>query len=161
MNNLAALLRERGEPAAAEPLARRAIESDRRVLGPDHWQTVQATGNLAAICLVRGRHAEAERLAREALAVRSTDSRVSRGASALRSVLGGALAAQGRDAESEPLLIAGYESQRVARGASPQHVREALERLIAFYDSRGRHAHADAWRLQRVDSNFPSDPFAP
>jgi Flp pilus assembly protein TadD len=160
MNNLAALLRERGEPVAAEPLARRAMETDRRVLGPDHWQTVQATGNLAAICLVRGRPAEAERLARAALAVRSTDSRVRRGAPSLRSVLGGALAAQSRDTEAEPLLIAGYEGQRAARGASPRHVREALERLIAFYDSRGRHAQADAWGLRRLDSNFPSDPFA-
>ena len=136
------------------------METDRRVLGPDHWQTVQAMGSLAAICLVRGRPAEAERLAREALAIPSTDARVRGGGSALRSVLGGALAAQGRDAEAEPLLIAGYEGQRAARGASPRQVREALERPIAFYDSRGRRAQADAWRLRRLDSNFPSDPFA-
>jgi tetratricopeptide (TPR) repeat protein len=160
INNLAALLYERGEPAAAEPLARRAMETDRRVMGPDHWQTVRATGTLAAICLARGRPAEAERLARDALAVSSTDSRVRRGASALRSVVGGALAALGRAAEAEPLLIAGYQGQRADRGASPRHVRDALERLIAFYDSRGQHTQAESWRLLCLDSDFPTNPFA-
>jgi tetratricopeptide (TPR) repeat protein/predicted Ser/Thr protein kinase len=160
--NLAALLRDHGKPCEAEPLARQCLEADRRVLGPKHLQTVRAMEILAATLLDLGRPAEAEPLARDALALRAaTASRPDRGAGAsIQSVLGGCLAAQGRDGEAEPLLIASYEGLHDKPDASPRRVRQALEQIIAFYESRGKRAQADAWRLQRMDLSFPKHPLA-
>jgi tetratricopeptide (TPR) repeat protein len=159
--NLASLLRDRGGPAAAEPLLRHALEIDRRALGPNHNQTVQAMEILAATLLDLGRPVEAEPLARDARTIRASNPRAGRGGAPFaQSVLGACLAARGREAEAEPLLIAGYEGLRANPGSSPHQVRQALERVITFYESRGRHTQTDAWRVRRLDANFPADPFA-
>jgi tetratricopeptide (TPR) repeat protein len=114
--NLAVVLRDLGKPAEAELLARQALEVDRRVLGPNHTQTVQAMEILAATLLDMGRLAEAEPLARDALAIRATSRTGRGGAHFVQGVLGGCLAAQGRDADAEPLLVASYEGFRTSRG---------------------------------------------
>ena len=134
---------------------------DRRRLGSDHPQTIRAIETLAAVLLDLGRVVEAESLARDALATRAgwPQSRP-RATAFVRGVLGACLAAQGHDAEAERLLVAGYEDLAARPTHSRLHVRQALERIIAFYDSRGQTALAESWRARRLDANFPAEPFA-
>jgi len=49
LNNLALLLKDQGELAAARPLYERALDIDERVLGPDHPSTAGSLNNLATL----------------------------------------------------------------------------------------------------------------
>jgi hypothetical protein len=49
VNNLAELLRGKGDHAGAEPLYRRALEGNERVQGPEHPNTVKFRQNLAVL----------------------------------------------------------------------------------------------------------------
>jgi tetratricopeptide (TPR) repeat protein len=161
MNNLAGVLLDCGDASAAEPLSRGAMEGDRRVLGTKHPQTIGATVTLAAALLDLTRIAEAESLAREAVTIQAEVAPRAQWSAAFgRSVLGACLAYQRRDADAEPLLIAGYEGICAIKSAPRHHARKALERIIAFYEARGRVSQADCWRAKRLDTEFPADPFA-
>ncbi len=67
VNNLAYLLRAKGDLAAAEPLYRRALEAGERVLGPTHPDTLTSVNNLADLLQAKGDYAAAEPLYRRAL----------------------------------------------------------------------------------------------
>jgi tetratricopeptide (TPR) repeat protein len=67
VNNLAVLLRSKGDNAGAEPLYRRALEARERVLGPEHPNTLKSVNNLALLLNNKGDHAGAEPLYRRAL----------------------------------------------------------------------------------------------
>ena len=62
LGQLAASLRERGRLGAAESVARRALEMNRRLFGLRNPQTGDALNTLASIVYERGRRDEAERL---------------------------------------------------------------------------------------------------
>jgi hypothetical protein len=62
MANLARVLLAQGQPAAAEPLVRRAFEIRRRVLGEGNWQTASAESLLGAVLTALRRYDEAEPL---------------------------------------------------------------------------------------------------
>jgi tetratricopeptide (TPR) repeat protein len=70
-----------------------------------------------------------------------------------RSVLGGSLLGQGKNAEAEPLLLAGYEGmkQRPETIPGPARARlpEAVDRLVQLYEATGRPAEATRWREER------------
>jgi tetratricopeptide (TPR) repeat protein len=70
MNNLAVLLRRRGELAAAEAMFREALDIQRRVLGPVHTEVASTMNNLASLLNAMDRGPEAIDLARRALDVR-------------------------------------------------------------------------------------------
>jgi hypothetical protein len=61
--------------------------------------------------------------------------------------LGTCLAALGRYAEAEQLLVASEQSLREANPASFRYI-ETLRRLVRFYE--GRHRPADAGRFRRL-----------
>jgi hypothetical protein len=44
-------------------------------------------------------------------------------------------------------------------GVPPERVRQALGRVIVLFDARGKPEEATAWRLKRLDFDFPDDPF--
>jgi tetratricopeptide (TPR) repeat protein len=67
MSSLATAYYEDGRFEEAENLQRETLESRRRVLGPDHPETLLSMNSLADICDTQGRHAEAEALYREIL----------------------------------------------------------------------------------------------
>ena len=69
LNNLAALLSNKGNTAAAEPLYRRALAIYEKVLGPEHPKTALSLNNLAALLSTKGDTAAAEPLYRRALAI--------------------------------------------------------------------------------------------
>jgi hypothetical protein len=69
MNNLVNALNQEGRYADAEKLGRLTLEIRRRVLGPEHPQTLMSTVNLASSLLLEGHYADAEKLQRETLAI--------------------------------------------------------------------------------------------
>ena len=62
VNNLAEVLRAKGDLAAAAPLYRRALEARERILESDHPDTLVSVNNLAELLKARGDFAEAEHL---------------------------------------------------------------------------------------------------
>jgi tetratricopeptide (TPR) repeat protein len=68
VNNLAFLLRARGDLDGAEPLFRRALASYEAKLGPEHPDTLRSVNNLAFLLQARGDLDGAEPLFRRALA---------------------------------------------------------------------------------------------
>lgn len=54
LNNLATLVRDMGDPAAAEPLQRRAVSIGERVLGPTHPDLAAQMVNLASLLGLQG-----------------------------------------------------------------------------------------------------------
>ena len=70
LNNLAVLLKTKGDYAGAEPLYRRALAIRERALGPDHPDTAKSLNDVANVLEETGRYGEAESLYRRALAIR-------------------------------------------------------------------------------------------
>lgn len=54
LNNLATLIRDRGDPEAAEPLQRRAVAIGERTLGPGHPDLGAQVINLASLLSSQG-----------------------------------------------------------------------------------------------------------
>ena len=82
------------------------------------------------------------------------------------SLLGGALLGQGRFAEAEPLVVAGYEGMkaREARIYMPDRFRlsDAAERVVQLYEAWGKPGAAAAWRakLHLPPPELPANVFA-
>lgn len=55
LNNLATLVRDKGDPQAAEPLQRRAVSIGERVLGPSHPDLGAQVINLASLLNMQGK----------------------------------------------------------------------------------------------------------
>lgn len=60
LNNLATLVRDRGDPDGAEPLQRRAVAIGERVLGPSHPDLGAQVINLASLLSVQGQYRSLE-----------------------------------------------------------------------------------------------------
>jgi tetratricopeptide (TPR) repeat protein len=71
MSDLAALYIRRGRYDEAEPLVFEAYESQRRVLGDDHPDTLGTMSNLAELHVDRGRYEQAESLLLDALEIQT------------------------------------------------------------------------------------------
>jgi tetratricopeptide (TPR) repeat protein len=70
LSSLAALYREQGRYAEAEPAAVRSLAIRERVLGPDHNHVANSLHNLGLLCRDQGRFAEARPLLERCLAIR-------------------------------------------------------------------------------------------
>jgi hypothetical protein len=64
-----------------------------------------------------------------------------------------------RYAESEELFVSANKNLATARRASQGIRRDTLDRIITLYESWGKPDQAAIWRLKRMDSDFPVDPF--
>jgi tetratricopeptide (TPR) repeat protein len=69
LNNLAVVLKAKGDYAGAEPLFRQSLEIREKALGPNHPETADSLYNLADLFDARGDYADAEPLYRQALAI--------------------------------------------------------------------------------------------
>ena len=72
LDNLGDLYRAMGKYAKAEPLLQEALRIYRKVLGPEHPDTVTSLDNLAGLYWTMGEYAKAEPLFQEALRIRVT-----------------------------------------------------------------------------------------
>lgn len=66
LENLAFLLRERGDLEGAEPFHQRSLETRERILGPEHPRTLNSVNNLGLLLKAKGNLEGAERLLRTA-----------------------------------------------------------------------------------------------
>jgi hypothetical protein len=80
------------------------------------------------------------------------------------SLLGGSLLGQGRHAEAEPLVVAGYEGMRAraARIPVPKRSRllEAAERVVRLYEEWSKPEQAATWKTKLGMPDLPADVFA-
>jgi serine/threonine protein kinase/tetratricopeptide (TPR) repeat protein len=131
----AALESARKKPTDRETLALALTESGRSRLGAGDWP-------------------EAEALLREALAIREVEKPQHWRTAELRSLLGGALLGQKRNAEAAPQLRSGYEGMARSAAAIPRvdrpRLAEALDRLIAAGEAAGTKAELAAWKAERA-----------
>jgi Flp pilus assembly protein TadD len=69
LNNLAVLLRDKGDLAAARPLLERVLAIREKVLGPEHPETASSLNNLTVLLSAQGDLAAARPLFERALAI--------------------------------------------------------------------------------------------
>jgi tetratricopeptide (TPR) repeat protein len=69
MHNLACSLRGQGKYAEAEQILREVLDVQRRVLGPEHPDTLHTMGNVGFSLGEQGKYADAEQMYRELLNV--------------------------------------------------------------------------------------------
>lgn len=119
----------RGRLAFADSLLRAVLEAQRLTPGERHPETAITLVDIADLETRLGRPAEAERHARAALAIFESVRERGPSLAEARSVLGAALAAQGRFPEAEPLLRGALETLRRTRGARPSQIEAAAARL--------------------------------
>jgi hypothetical protein len=80
------------------------------------------------------------------------------------SLLGGALLGQGRYAEAEPLLAAGYEGLKAREAKIPAYLKfyldEEAERVVRLYEEWGKPEQAAAWKARLGMPDLPAEVFA-
>jgi hypothetical protein len=107
---------------------------------------------------------EAESLLRECLAIREKIQADDRATFDTRSLLGASLLGQGRFAEAEPLLLAGYEGLKVREAGlkawRPEDPDKGAMSIVSLYEAWGRPKEAAAWRAKLGLAELSADPFA-
>jgi serine/threonine protein kinase len=150
-------LERQGRVSEAEVLVSEAI---------DRLRGGKSTGplDLSALLMARGRlltklarAGDAEPLLHEALEIRRKALPTGHWRTGeAESTLGACLAAQRHRSEAERLLHSGA----TAMGSAPLYRwRDAIERIVAFYESSDQSIRATMWRLKLMDADFPSEPF--
>lgn len=132
-------------------LVARALELQRKVLGPEDPETLTSLSQLSVILLEEGQYAEAEKLQREALAARK---RVlgPEHPDTIRSLsrLAGVLSWQGRNAEAEALKREAIDIQRRVLGPEHPDTLAMMNSLVPILWSSGDESrYAEAEKLQR------------
>jgi tetratricopeptide (TPR) repeat protein/tRNA A-37 threonylcarbamoyl transferase component Bud32 len=163
-NSLAVACESLGRWNQAESLYRETLAGRRRIVLPDSPLLAVDLAALGHFLLERRRWSEAEPLLREALAIREKATSDDWGRYDAMSLLGAALLGRDRDAEAEPLLVAGYEGMtaRAARIPVPERsrLREAAERVIHLYGAWNRPEQAADWKARARMPDLPADLFA-
>jgi serine/threonine protein kinase/Flp pilus assembly protein TadD len=136
LNNLAFVLQLQGRFEEAGPLYLEAMKILSMRLGEGHREVAAILRNLAQLDVDRGDPAQAETRIRRALQIFGTTLSANHWHLAdAKSVLGAALAAQGRREEAEPLLRESLAALE-AGDAPERQTREARERLARFEKDR-------------------------
>ena len=151
--DLANLLYQSGRGADAEPLFRSALERARKQFGPDDPRTAGILAAWGLSLIQRGQWTEAEPVLRECLAVREKQQPHAWQSFNTRSMLGGALLGQKKHDEAGPLLRSGYKGMVEREDEIPPkgraRLREAVDRLAAFYAATGKPELAKKYRAER------------
>lgn len=159
------LLHERaGKFGDAEKYFRDALEFARSHDAQDtnHFRLSASLAFTGSVLLLLHRFDTAEELARECVALREQPRsasvepfrRVSAevGLYSARSILGAALAGQGKFAAAERLLLPAHEAlverQHLIMGENRRVLHESFERVISFCEASGRSAEAVDWKVK-------------
>jgi serine/threonine protein kinase/Flp pilus assembly protein TadD len=133
--NLANLYRSQGRSAEAAALLTSVLEARRRVLGPSNPDSVAAISLLGDIRLQRREFDSAESLLREVVMSDEKTAVTTWRRYWSQSLLGACLAAKGKFAEAEPLLLSGFQGMRQRAATIPfeerQKLQEAAQRVAA------------------------------
>lgn len=148
LSNLASMLRSE----ESVELYRRSMRILDQVTPEGHPNRAYPRVGLASLYMEWGAPEAAEPLLREGLELR-------RGAlddghrltGETLSDLGASLAAQGRRAEAEPLLVEAHDVLMAAEGIDGSRYRRARNRLASLYDGWGKPEQADQYRVEEDD----------
>jgi serine/threonine protein kinase len=136
----------------AEVWRRKWLEVVRQQAGAASPAYADELAGLGVNLLRQQRWADAEAVLRECLAVREAGRPDAWATFNTRSVLGDALLGQGKHAEAEPLLLAGYEGMKRREGTIPagskDRLASAADRLVRLYEATGRPDDAAKWRKE-------------
>jgi tetratricopeptide (TPR) repeat protein len=137
-------LYQQGKYAEAVPLAQRAAEIHKRVLGEDHPGYATSLNNLALVYKAQGKYAEAEPLYKRSLAIREKVLGPDHPnvATSLNN-LAGLYADQGKYAEAEPLYQRSLAIREKALGPDHPDVATSLSNLALLYKKQGEYAEAE------------------
>jgi len=132
----------------SQSLLTRALEIQRRVLGPEHPSTLGTMQSLSDIYLHQGRYAEAETMLRDTLDTRRRILGPDH-PDTLKSMndLGLVLTAEGRFADAEKVLRDTLEIKTRVLGREDSTTLNSMENLGNVFEATGH--HADAERLYR------------
>ena len=134
--------------AEAETTGRELLDVQRRVLGPEHKDTLATMNNLANISESLGHFKEAEALLHEAVeGMRSVVGPEAPAMLATMNTLGNVYADEGRYADAAKLLEQTLEVQRRTLGPEHPYALESAFALADVYDSEGRYTEAEKLAL--------------
>ncbi len=143
---LALLYGLEGKNAQAELLYTRVLETQRRVLGEQHPDTVRSITSLGLLYLNMGKNGQAETTLRTALNAYEKVSPDSWERFNCASILGASLTGQKKYQEAEPLVIGGYEAMSRRKATIPAGSSSALDqagrRIVQLYRSWRKTAKA-------------------
>jgi non-specific serine/threonine protein kinase/serine/threonine-protein kinase len=150
LDDLAALRESEGKYAESEALLVSALDARRRVLGPANPDTLGDMVSLAELRIEQKKYGDAEPLLREALANYEKTAPGSWPHLRSQVLLGSSLAAQGRFAEAEPLLVDGYNGMTGQTEQIPFEFRSTIDRtlqqIVQMYEHWEKPEKAAAWR---------------
>jgi serine/threonine protein kinase len=163
-DNLASAYEAINRWADAEALWRSTLALRRNVENPDDRLLARALVGLGRNQLRQDRASEAEPLLREGLSKSEKTLPDDWRRFVAMSLLGGALASQGRHAEAQPLIVEGYEGIKAREATIPVpqllHLNEAAERLVKLYETWGMPKKAEEWKRKLGLADLPVDIFA-
>jgi serine/threonine-protein kinase len=145
---------KKGRMDAAAQVCRDGVELCREHAPSDRERLAIALILLGRTLVDHGKYAEAEPVLRECLEIRREVLVAGHWLIGnAMSNLGEALAGQGKYEEVEPLLVDGFEQIRAREWSinylyRDARLREALHRLIDFYDAWGKPEQAAEWRSE-------------
>jgi serine/threonine protein kinase len=150
-NALVSLHERRGQYEKIEPLLRQRLDFLKATAGPESPAATGVMAELGGYLLRLKKHTQAENLLRDCLRIREKIQPDSWTTFNTRSLLGGALLGQKKYTDAEPLLIGGYEGLKQREAKIPQlyrgpRLKEALERLVQFYEATQNTEKAAGWR---------------
>jgi serine/threonine protein kinase len=150
LSTTANALQELNKTVEAETLIDESIEILGKTLPREDRRIVNAEATRAALCLANGKFAEAEKAAVVVVALRSRPGAVDSPwrLGAIKSVLGGALAAQKKFTDAEPLLLEAFQMLEADPRAPKRRVSESLQRVIQLYEASGKPDEAAKWRAR-------------
>ena len=155
LNQMAGILQEEQKLDEAESSARRALDLNRELRGPDHQEVAASLYTLASVLLRAGKLDAAEQQARAAeflyQKILPDDWRLY----SAQSLRGAILAKQGRYAEAETLLKAGYNGikERESKISVMNRFRlvQAVERALELYETWGKPDEAARWQAKLAE----------
>lgn len=139
LSNKGKWLADHGRYAEADACYEEGLAIRRKRLGDNHPLVAVILYKQASLHNLQGDHARAGRLARESAGI--LEQRLPPGhwrKGYADSILGAALAGQGRYAEAEPLLVESYPVLAASIGERAKPTQEIVESLVSLYQGWGR-----------------------
>jgi serine/threonine protein kinase len=162
--NLARAYESLGRWTKAEVLWRDNLERRRKATKPNSPLLADELRRLGRNLLNQSRWSDAEPILRECLAIHEKALPDDWLRFDAVSLLGGALAGQGRHAEAEPLVVQGFEGMKAREARIPALGRpllaEAAERVVQLYEAWDKPGEAKAWAVKLGLADLPDDVFA-
>jgi tetratricopeptide (TPR) repeat protein len=139
INNLALLLRDKGEYKEAEALSRRSLAMKLKIFGENNPNVGVSFNNLARVLQFEHDYPAAESEYRHAIeAYRNAFPANHWEIATIESLLGSCLTEERRFQDAEPLLLKSYPIIKANFGDSHNRTRVALRRIVDLYTAWGQ-----------------------